>query len=914
MITDEFIKSFLNCPYKLFLKFQSKIGQSNIYTEYYTHLRNSIKDDIVNNKYRKLKNISENIEINNDALINKDYIINGKIKHSDFELQIDILEIHSDIENKTIAIPLLIYEKEFVSRNQKLFITIKSLKLEELLNIKINSGKIIIGRQGKQLKLKLSNYIKEAVIAWQNIQKIVNENFVPEFRRNKHCQICEYNVICKKLAIEKDDLSLLSGISPKEIKKWNRKGIFTINQLSYNFKPRRKRKQNINYRRKNIIELKALAIREDKIYVYETPDNIKKTYAEIYWDIEGITEIKSYYLIGILIVKDNETIKYQFWAENKEEEIDVLYDFLRIVETYDDYKLFHYGTYEVQYLKYMRQKVDKLEHKNLIDELIEHSVNILTYFNYNIYLPIYSNSLKEVGSYIGLKWSDKEVTGINSIVIRKEWESTRNPSLKDKLLQYNYEDCFNLSKVKQFIASIIENKTHKVEFPFKVEYEKAHELNTTFAILNGVFADPNFELINNCSYFDYQTERVHIRENVKKKKPNSLTKKFNGLTNQKIIIEVKKCIYCSNKDIGRISNEKTKKVLDIKFHKTGVKKWITKYISYEYYCSNCMNSFMPKKYSSIKEHYGHSLKSWVIYQHYINLLSFEKIIKNIEELFKLYQTKASAHAFKEYFSNYYKETYNKLLFKILKSPVIYVDETPFKLLSGEVYAWIFTNGQEVVSLFKPTRKGDFLKELLKDFNGVLVSDFFSTYSSLECKQQKCLIHLMRDFNEDLLKNPYDIELKQITQKFTILLKAIVKTIDKNGFDRIHLIKFKNDVNRFFNFIENTNFLSEAAMKYKERLTKNIDKLFTFIEFDNVSWNNTFAEHAIKLMAVHRNKNIKFFKESRMEDYLLIMSLYQTSEYKGFNFLRFLLSRETDVDIYCEKAKKHVFDSEGREYY
>jgi hypothetical protein len=197
-----------------------------------------------------------------------------------------------------------------------------------------------------------------------------------------------------------------------------------------------------------------------------------------------------------------------------------------------------------------------------------------------------------------------------------------------------------------------------------------------------------------------------------------------------------------------------------------------------------------------------------------------------------------------------------------------------------------------------TRKGDFLKEMLKDFNGVLVSDFFSTYNLLECRQQKCLIHLIRDLNEDLLKNPFDTELKQITQKFTSLLKAIVLTIDKKGFNRNHLLGFKKDVDQFFDFNERTTFHSESALKYKDRFRKNIDKLFTFIEFDNVSWNNTFAEHAIKLMAVHRNKNIKFFKESRMEDYLLIMSLFQTSEYKGFDFLRFLLSQETDIEMYC----------------
>jgi hypothetical protein len=34
---------------------------------------------------------------------------------------------------------------------------------------------------------------------------------------------------------------------------------------------------------------------------------------------------------------------------------------------------------------------------------------------------------------------------------------------------------------------------------------------------------------------------------------------------------------------------------------------------------------------------------------------------------------------------------------------------------------------------------------------------------MDCPQQKCLIHLMRDLNDDMLKNPYDDDLRQIVQ-------------------------------------------------------------------------------------------------------------------------------------------------------
>ena len=51
---------------------------------------------------------------------------------------------------------------------------------------------------------------------------------------------------------------------------------------------------------------------------------------------------------------------------------------------------------------------------------------------------------------------------------------------------------------------------------------------------------------------------------------------------------------------------------------------------------------------------------------------------------------------------------------------------------------------------------------------------------MDCPQQKCLIHLMRDLNDDMLKSPYDDDLRQIVQQFADLLKPIIDTIDSVG--------------------------------------------------------------------------------------------------------------------------------------
>ena len=104
-----------------------------------------------------------------------------------------------------------------------------------------------------------------------------------------------------------------------------------------------------------------------------------------------------------------------------------------------------------------------------------------------------------------------------------------------------------------------------------------------------------------------------------------------------------------------------------------------------------------------------------------------------------------------------------------------------------------TNGDVAYYFYRPSREGAFLRELLKDFSGVLVSDFFTAYDSLEVRQQRCLIHLLRDLNEELLKAPYDEELRMLGDQFAAVLGPIVKTIDDHGLKRWHLSKHKTAV-------------------------------------------------------------------------------------------------------------------------
>ena len=72
------------------------------------------------------------------------------------------------------------------------------------------------------------------------------------------------------------------------------------------------------------------------------------------------------------------------------------------------------------------------------------------------------------------------------------------------------------------------------------------------------------------------------------------------------------------------------------------------------------------------------------------------------------------------------------------------------MIKGEAhYVWVFTNLEDVAYIYSESRDASTAREMLTAFKGVLVSDFYAGYDSVGCAQQKCLIHLLRDINQDV---------------------------------------------------------------------------------------------------------------------------------------------------------------------
>ena len=113
---------------------------------------------------------------------------------------------------------------------------------------------------------------------------------------------------------------------------------------------------------------------------------------------------------------------------------------------------------------------------------------------------------------------------------------------------------------------------------------------------------------------------------------------------------------------------------------------------------------------------------------------------------------------------YLTTIYDELHKYLYDSHVIHADETPFKVIkdgrdtSTNSYMWVYRNGAcndsrpVVLYDYQPTRRTDHPEEFLKDYSGILVTDGYQVYHSLEKKRDNltvagCWIHAKRGFSE-----------------------------------------------------------------------------------------------------------------------------------------------------------------------
>ena len=540
-ITNEILLGFIHCPYKAYRKSKSESGVITDFEKLSNELSKSQKkrfSEVVLSENRLIKTQSPE----SNFTFTKGVIIGQKLSNTNTEIVLDGIEFIG----KNKIVPILITPFEKVKKTDKLFLSVQALYLQNEFHFQIEQCKIVYGKTLKQTKFRLTAFSKAIKKNYSELYKTLNQSNHPVFYINIHCQICEFQNDCLAKLKERDDLSLLAGLKPKEILQKNNRGLFSVKQLSYTFRP----KKNPYRKRKYLPELKALAIRDEKVFIQEIPD-FKKVTTEVFLDFEGIIDRGLIYLIGVILKVDDTESEYSFWADDFAPEESIFIKLIELLEPLDDFIVYHYGSYEIQVLQRIA-KIIQQEYKETLVTIIKNSYNLLDIFTHNVYPPVYSNSLKEIARFLKFEWTEKDASGLQSTVWRYYWEMSKDEFLKHKLIQYNIEDCKALKIVKDWLVKI-DNSEEPIQLTSNLKSENIFK----WGITNYIVKD--FEEINSRAYFNYQREHIYLRTEkkvfraIKNQKSNS---KLYNIPDKRINLFPETCPFCQGENFKKIDIHK----------------------------------------------------------------------------------------------------------------------------------------------------------------------------------------------------------------------------------------------------------------------------------------------------------------------------------------------------------------------
>lgn len=908
-ITTSLFDAALKCSTKCFLRSLGEMGKGNAYADW-------VRTQTESYRGTGIKGLTAGAA--HDELIVR-APGSENLNTAEWRLAVDVMAHAQNLESSlhavervpvnargqlTQIIPIRFIFTNKLTRDDKLLLAFDGLVLSEMLGREINLGRIIHGDNYATLKVRTSVLTNEVRKLTRKIAMLLSSNLPPDLVLNRHCAECEFQAQCRQKAIEKDDLSLLSRMTEKERKKFNSKGLFTVTQLSFTFRPRRRPKRLVAEREKYHHSLKALAIRERKIHVVGSPElTIEGT--PVYLDVEGLPDRDFYYLIGVRIKTAAGIIQHSLWADRADDEESIWTNFLHILSGIENPILIHYGSFETTFIKRMCDRYGVQLEGSAMAKAIESAVNLLSVIFAQIYFPTFSNGIKEIAGYLGFTWSDSSASGVQTIAWRHEWEAAKTPSLKATILAYNAQDCEALERL---VGRLIELFQTSPEIEGSSQDDVVHteklKREHPYGFKRNTFSFPELDVINKAAYWDYQRERVYVKSNPGLKATLVRSSRIRKVLSPNKTIDCpgpRSCPKCSSKNFFG-HGKKSKIVTDLKFMRHGIKRWITLYRFHRYKCQNCGATFFPEKRGWARNNLGDGILAYSVYQNIWLRVPQEIIDRSLNKLFGLDLGIGTTRRFKAKAAKLYEGTYDALLKRLCNGRLVHADETKISVDGSVGFVWVFANMEEVAYVYSETREGNTLQHLLKDFTGVLVSDFYTAYDGIQCPQQKCLIHLIRDLNDAVLEYPYDEQLKSLVKNFADLVKPMVETVDRHGLKSHFLRKHLVFVDRFYRRLSGTDFQSESVRAIKKRFEKNRDKLFTFLVHDGVPWNNNNAEHAVKAFAMLRQVIQGVTSEKGIRDYLVLLSISQTCKYKELDFLDFLRSGEKDINVFANSVK------------
>lgn len=268
------------------------------------------------------------------------------------------------------------------------------------------------------------------------------------------CKLCHWYSHCMDTMKTDDDITLMSGLGRK-LKEVMRDRIPTMAALA-EANPGdyivggRTAFRGLGPERLLLFHERAKLIKSDNPQPRLTgPVTLPASKLEIFFDIEADPMQDICYLHGFLERRDGDNGSEQFVAffadepirEGEEQAFRETWEYIR---ANPDAVLFYYSKYERTMYRKLQARYPSVCTAKEVEDLFDPAKSVDLYFGVvepSTIWPTRDHSIKTLAKFLGFAWRDTEPSGAASIEWYQRWTSQRDQAIKNRILEYNEDDC-----------------------------------------------------------------------------------------------------------------------------------------------------------------------------------------------------------------------------------------------------------------------------------------------------------------------------------------------------------------------------------------------------------------------------------------------------------------------------------------
>lgn len=222
--------------------------------------------------------------------------------------------------------------------------------------------------------------------------------------------------------------------------------------------------------------------------------------------------------------------------------------------------------------------------------------------------------------------------------------------------------------------------------------------------------------------------------------------------------------------------------------------------------------------------------------------------------------------------------YETLRDEIRGSPVVHADETGWREAGMNGYIWSFSTPRTRYFVYNRSRAAHVPKEVLGEFPGRVVCDFYGVYGAIDVVCQRCWVHLLRDLKKLKEKHPTD----ESVGRFVECVKDVYERAKKFGSPVLkYRIEAKLALERELMAIA----LPYLGLKRPQsilaaRIEKHMAELFIFVEEPEVPSDNNAAERSVRPSVIARKISGGTRSEKGSKTRMILMSIFGTWKLRG----------------------------------